>query len=214
MRDAQDGEQRRLPDIGLQQKHDERRRKHGKRHQFAGKPRFSLSARNAAARMAKAGFRNSDGCKLEVAEIEPTMRAVDVGARRTARQRADTAPARTRRRRRSRICLGIEQRGADEDRHGRHRKGELFQRVGEISRAGGAARGRRAGGDREHQTDGDQREDAGQRHAVDRPPPAGESAIVGARKTHAQRLLCCASRAISVFTAARNASPRASKSRN
>ena len=139
------------------------------------------SASTAAARTAKLGLRNSDGCKANSAEIQSSACAPSTSApTNSTRNEPIRAQAKRDRRQRCLIWRKRQQRHAAQDADGDDGKRDLARGIAEIARRQRTAGDGGAGGEGQHQADADQRQHAEQRHAVHRQPPIGKAASVGA----------------------------------
>ncbi|MEI9887548.1 MAG: hypothetical protein WDN08_13810 [Rhizomicrobium sp.] len=167
------------------------------------------SAMIAAASTAKPGLRNSDGwsenrpSSIERAGAEDLVAGDQHQAGADQRHREHDGGG-------DLELLQRQQRCAAQDGGGDDREQDLLGGVAEIAGGERAAGRGRAGGEGEHQADGDQHQHQHQRNPVDGPPPGGIGAAVGARVHDASRT----GWALRSATAARKASPRASKSLN
>ncbi len=131
---AQGPEQQRLPDIGLQQQHDQSRRQQPDGHELAGEAALQFVGEEGGGENREGGLEELGRLQPQSAEIEPAMSAVDVDARDEREPGADQAE-REDAGRQDAHGFGIEHRRADQDADGGRREGELLQRVGEVAGA-------------------------------------------------------------------------------
>ena len=149
-----------------------------------GKPRFSLSARKVAAKIAKAGFRNSEGYNFSPPKSSqrcaPFTSSPPIRARNAPiKANANTQAASTR------VSFKPNKDVPTRMQMAVASKNELLQRIREITRntalpvaAGLAAKA-------QHQPDERRARGGRQGDAVDGPPPARKARIVGTGNIHA-----------------------------